>query len=860
MGRDEREWRIGGLLPERVGCQGWERVGGGEVRTALEGLHLAHFVVLLDVLLPEVGAVLGIVPVLVEELDALSGEDLRLEVVLRLERLEERERLVEEVEGVNDHDLGLAILAEVAEAAEQVGDHAVARDHRVREDSLVEVLARRLEGEHGLLLKILEAHLLGLGDEGLLIEGHAHVRARRRGDEHVGRVAHGGVGSEHCRRGGVEMCCDAGKASQQILLARTTTTTTPDFDERLWASLLVDVCHSTRPVARLPEIWERSCGRLRVSCFAFMLLSLLSVAGWVPLPAIARPGAIRHFKQSPELFPGPCQVSEATATMPLPRSPPPLMATATTPPPWRGQLVPAKDCTTPRACVVTQGRIPEALRGTLFRIGAGDASPYDHWFDGDGWVCSLTLRGPDEAPLFRARYVETARRKAQGRWASPGRATRGAWTQRADGSVGENIARLPTNPANTNLLLRDGRLLALCEGGPPVVLDPLTLETLDDADAYGVASFFAAHPRVDPISGDLIGCGLALGAMSLDNLFPSFPAPLNFFEWTRGAARPGRQRAHTLPFFTFVHDLAITPTRAIVVLPPYVIPDLQTYASAVLGQRAVGMCFEWKPTLGTQVMIIDRRTLELEAIVRLPDPPPTCYHVINAFEETVGSAAAGSLEGLGHTGAEHGDDVLALQICEQNNGNRTQLEAQYMDIEEAAFTSELQCSAVEYRIRLPPRRAGGDPNPAAKCVGRVPLAAGTARPFELPDVHPKYIGRRAKYAYVWCLGEEDSTFADALQRIELTEGGSASEVVTFGAGKACGSPLFVPRGDAEDDGYVLTFVFDAARQTSDLVILDAADIAGEPVATVALGQHVPPLFHGIWEEESSPGWCGVGVS
>ena len=54
--------------------------------------------------------------------------------------------------------------------------------------------------------------------------------------------------------------------------------------------------------------------------------------------------------------------------------------------PWRGSLAPARECTMPRQCVVTQGKIPEDLRGTLFRIGAGDALPYDHWFDGDGWV------------------------------------------------------------------------------------------------------------------------------------------------------------------------------------------------------------------------------------------------------------------------------------------------------------------------------------------------------------------------------------------------------------------------------------------------------------------------------------------
>ena len=37
------------------------------------------------------------------------------------------------MERVDDHDLALAVL-QVAEAAEEVGDHAVTRDHRVRED------------------------------------------------------------------------------------------------------------------------------------------------------------------------------------------------------------------------------------------------------------------------------------------------------------------------------------------------------------------------------------------------------------------------------------------------------------------------------------------------------------------------------------------------------------------------------------------------------------------------------------------------------------------------------------------------------------------------------------------------------
>ena len=113
-----------------------------------------------------------------------------------------------------------------------------------------------------------------------------------------------------------------------------------------------------------------------------------------------------------------------------------------------------------------------------------------------------------------------------------------------------------------------------------------------------------------------------------------------------------------------------------------------------------------------------------------------------------------------------------------------------------AFTADVQCKAVEYRLRLPAKTGKGD---EAACIGRVELAAAS-NPFELPDLHPSYVGRRAKYAYTWCLRSETSTFADAIQRIELTEGGSVSNVISFGEGRCAGSPLFVPRGEAEDDG------------------------------------------------------------
>jgi carotenoid cleavage dioxygenase-like enzyme len=68
----------------------------------------------------------------------------------------------------------------------------------------------------------------------------------------------------------------------------------------------------------------------------------------------------------------------------------------------------------------------------------------------------------------------------------------------------------------------------------------------------------------------------------------------------------------------------------------------------------------------------------------------------------------------------------------------------------------------------------------------------------------------------------------------------------FGRGCFPGEPVFVPRAaDAdEDDGFVLTVVYDAPEDTSYLAILDARNVDAEPVATARVRDRVPMGFHG----------------
>lgn len=70
----------------------------------------------------------------------------------------------------------------------------------------------------------------------------------------------------------------------------------------------------------------------------------------------------------------------------------------------------------------------------------------------------------------------------------------------------------------------------------------------------------------------------------------------------------------------------------------------------------------------------------------------------------------------------------------------------------------------------------------------------------------------------------------------------------FGPGRRALEPVFVARTApaAEDDGYVMAYVYDEGRDASDVVILDAQAFEDEPLAIVHLPVRVPYGFHGDW--------------
>ena len=119
-------------------------------------------------------------------------------------------------------------------------------------------------------------------------------------------------------------------------------------------------------------------------------------------------------------------------------------------------------------------------------------------------------------------------------------------------------------------------------------------------------------------------------------------------------------------------------------------------------------------------------------------------------------------------------------------------------------------------------------------------------PLEFPRVDERLVGRRHRVGYASEVRRSGSEidFGGRLVHID----GDEVRPIDLGPGRLSGEWVMVPRTPdaAEDDGWLLSFVYDRATERSDLMILAADDPAAGPVASVKLPVRVPAGFHGNW--------------
>jgi carotenoid cleavage dioxygenase-like enzyme len=130
-------------------------------------------------------------------------------------------------------------------------------------------------------------------------------------------------------------------------------------------------------------------------------------------------------------------------------------------------------------------------------------------------------------------------------------------------------------------------------------------------------------------------------------------------------------------------------------------------------------------------------------------------------------------------------------------------------------------------------------DPVAGTAGEAPL---DDRPVEFPTLDDRLTGRPSRHLYAV------SEHRDGAAVVKYDQRAGTVSAHELGADTVTGEAVFVPAdgGTAEDDGWLISITTTRDGSASRLLVLDATDVAGPPVAAVTLPRGVPAGFHGSW--------------
>lgn len=345
--------------------------------------------------------------------------------------------------------------------------------------------------------------------------------------------------------------------------------------------------------------------------------------------------------------------------------------------------------------------------------------------------------------------------------------------------------------ASTALVHHAGRILALFEVSLPTEVRP-DLSTVGAHDFDGALTTpFTAHPKVDPGTGEMLFFG-----------YDVFGPPFVRYHAVDADGRLTRTEAITTPAAVMMHDFAITSTR-IVFLDLPVVFDL-----ALVGAQPFP--FAWRPEHGARVGVMPRSGGN-DDVAWTEIEPCYVFHPLNAYDTPEGAVV---LDVVRYP------DMFATEVYGPGASSPPRLERWTIDSRRGRVTTEVVDETGQ----------------------------------EFPRIDERLVGRVHRYGYT-AEAQVGESWADlgSLRKHDLVTG--RAERHDVGPGRAAGEPVFVPASpDAgEDEGWILSVVYDRARDASDVLVIDATDFTAAPVATIHLRRRVPFGFHGTWVPAASLG-------
>lgn len=468
-----------------------------------------------------------------------------------------------------------------------------------------------------------------------------------------------------------------------------------------------------------------------------------------------------------------------------------LMASATLTPKLKGNIGPLGFHNAPafgiapETMTLVDGLVPEALSGTLYRNGPAQfrrgEQILDHWFDGDGLVRSFTIQGGQA--VLRAQFAQTVKRardEAAGRFIMPGFGTRAE----AGAPVG---APDDANAANTSLMLVGDQLWALWEAGSPYGIDPSDLSTKGPVTLRpDLAQMpFSAHPKVDQ-DGTIWNFGMAYGS------------PVTFIWALSPEGKVIKAETVELPMASYLHDWAVSETKLIIPLQPWVFTKRHPPFSESL---------EWQPEKGLQVLVVDKNDFSNRKLYELP--AGAFFHIGAAHEDK--------------------DGTVRFDICLADNPTLDATTGAAMVLGKPIDRPEPKLCMVAL-------------HPSGKSsITRTPFSA------EFPTIDPRTREQKRETVFTVTEGKNTRNIGyrfNAVMAMDWTS--QTPQVFDFGPDVLVEEPVFAPDPETQSLGWLLVPALHLTKRVTRLHVFDATRVDQGPVATWQSRHALPLSFHGVW--------------
>jgi beta,beta-carotene 9',10'-dioxygenase len=433
-----------------------------------------------------------------------------------------------------------------------------------------------------------------------------------------------------------------------------------------------------------------------------------------------------------------------------------------------------------------EGRLPDWLVGSLVRTAPAQwevgEQTMNHWFDGYAMLHRFGFAGGEVSyanRFLQTRAYRSAKEKGEIVYSEFATDPCRSLFGRAMSIFSPKL----TDNANVNLVKLGDRFISMTETPIAVEFDADTLETAGVAyEAPGMLS--TAHPHLDRATGGMLNYAAKLGPRNRYRFYLLRP---DGEEPEVTAEMPVREPA-------YMHSFGLTERWLVLAEFPYVVNPI----SIPLSGRPYIENYRWKPELGTRITLVDRATGETTG--PFETDPFFCFHHANAYEEN-GSVV---VDACTYPDAGIVEDLYLERLREGKPASRGELRR---------FRIDLGSGKVEHEQ----------------------LAEG----LELPRINYGRHNERP-YRYVWGI-DAKSGWLDRIVKTDVDTG-----TTTDWAEDGCspGEPVFVAAPDArsEDEGVLLSVVFDSRSCHSFLAVLDAADLSELARAEAPFG--IPYGFHG----------------